>query len=793
MKRSMVWATSFALVAGSLGFFSVSGQLGPEAVAQDNVELPTVLKLDRTVLPPSVPEFKGKIGQNYKDSKPDWNPALPLQAPAGAPNVIVIVLDDVGYGHLGCYGGPIQTPNLDKLAARGLRYTNFHTTALCSPSRGALLTGRNHHSIGLAAITEAATGYPGNFGSIPKSAATIAETLKQNGYNTMALGKWHLAPYTAYTAAGPFDRWPLGMGFEKYYGFLGGETDQWAPLLAQDNHFIDTPTRSGYHLTEDLVDRTIAEIRDQQQANTGRPFFTYLALGAAHAPLHAPKEFIARYKGKFDQGWDKVREETFAQQKKLGIVPEDALLPPSNSGIQAWSDLTDDQKRVYCRLQEVFAGFVEHADHHLGRVFAALDEMGIRDNTLIMVVSDNGASQEGLQNGTLNTDRYRNYFPDTIEEMIDKLDEAGGPSTDPHYPMGWSMAGNAPLKRWKQDTHAGGNTDPFIVSWPDKVKDVGSIRRQYHHLVDVVPTILEVSGLPAPNSVNGVAQMPLHGVSMAYSFTDGKAKTLKKVQYYEMLGSRAIWADGWKAVTWHKKDMPWEEDKWELYHTDVDFTEANDLAAHNQEKLKELIALWQSEAEKNNVLPLDDRRYERAADPTRPVAALSKKRYTYYSGTSILHPLAAPQILGSEHTIAAHVEIPKDGAEGVLACSGGEFGGWTLYLKDGKFHYAHNYLKLKEYAVASSKVIQEGKHTLSVHFMPREKHLKPDYTIGNVTLSVDGQKVGELKDVQMAGQYSAITGYGLLIGRNTGTPVSHAYKAPFAFTGKLDNVTVELK
>jgi arylsulfatase len=509
--------------------------------------------------------------------------------------------------------------------------------------------------------------------------------------------------------------------------------------------------------------------------------------------LHAPKGFIAKYQGMFDQGWDKVREETFERQKKLGIIPQNAVLPPANVGVPAWSDLSANQKKVYCRLQEVFAGFVDHADHHLGRVFAALDELGIGDNTLIIVVSDNGASQEGLANGTLNTDRYRNYFPDTVEEMLEKLDDAGGPSTDPHYPMGWAMAGNSPLKRWKQDTHAGGNTDPFLVSWPAKIKDGGAIRNQYHHLVDVVPTILEVSGLPAPTSVHGVQQMPLSGVSMAYSFSDGKATTRKKVQYYEMLGSRAIWADGWKAVAWHKKDTPWEEDKWELYHTDVDFTEANDLAAKNPEKLKELIALWQTEAEKNNVLPLDDRRYERAADPTRPVAALSKKQYTFYPGTSILHPLAAPQILGKEHTITAHVEIPRDGAEGVLACSGGEFGGWTLFLKEGQLHYAHNYLKLEELQVASPQAISAGKHTLGIHFAPGETHWKPDYTIGTVTLSVDGMKVSELQGVQMAGQYSAMTGYGLLIGRNTGTPVSHEYKAPFPFTGKLNKVTIELK
>jgi arylsulfatase A-like enzyme len=488
--------------------------------------------------------------------------------------------------------GPIATPYIDKLAASGLQYVDFHTTALCSPSRGALLTGRNHHSIGLAAITEAATGYPGNYGSIPKSAATIVEVLKQNGYNTFTLGKWHLAPYTTYTAAGPFDRWPLGLGFEKYYGFIGGETDQWAPLLVQDNQFIDTPRRDGYHLSVDLVDKTIAYIRDQQQANTGRPFFAYLAFGAAHAPLHAPQEFIAKYKGRFDQGWDKVREETYERQKQLGVIPPDTVLSPPNPGVQAWTDLTENQKKVYTCLQEVFASFLEHTDQQIGQLVAALDIMGLRDNTLIVLLSDNGASQEGLRDGTANTDRYRNYFPDTVEEMLKVIDKLGGPETDPHYPMGWSMAGNAPFKRWKQDVHHGGDTDPLIISWPARLRDAGTQRRQYHHLVDIVPTLLEVTRLPAPKSVNGVEQMPLPGVSMAYTFDTPNAPTQKKVQYYEMLGSRAIWAEGWTAGTWHKKDAPWDDDTWELYHTDKDFSQAKDLASQHPAKLKELQDLW---------------------------------------------------------------------------------------------------------------------------------------------------------------------------------------------------------
>ena len=748
---------------------------------------------DRTILPPPEPEFKGSIGETYKDSTPDFSPALPLTAPQGAPNILIVLLDDVGFGQIDCYGGPIETPNIDKLASKGLRYNNFHTTALCSPSRAALLTGRNHHAVSMAAITEAATGFPGNYGSIPKSAATIAETLKQNGYNTMAFGKWHLTPYTAYTAAGPFDRWPLGMGFERYYGFLGGETDQWAPLLIQDNTMIETPKRTGYHLTTDLVDHTIASIRNLQQTSTGRPFFAYLALGACHAPLHAPKEYIDKYRGRFDQGWDKVREQTFERQKKLGIMPANAMLPPANPGVQPWDDLNADQRKVYAKLQEVFAGFLDHADHEIGRLYSALDELGITEHTLIILTSDNGASQEGLRDGTLNTDRYRNYFPDTVEEMIKNLDAAGSASTDPHYPMGWSMAGNAPFKRWKQDTHAGGNTDPLIVSWPAAIKEHGVIRNQYHHLVDVVPTILEVTGLPTPTSVNGVRQQPMPGISMAYTFTDGAAATRKKSQYYEMLGSRAIWADGWKAVVWHKKDAPYAEDRWELYHTDSDPTESQDVAADNPAKLKELQDLWRKEAEANGVLPLDDRRYERVADPTRPVAALTRDIYTYYPGTSIVHPLAAPQLLGVEHTITAHVTIPDNGAEGVLACTGGEFGGWSLFLKDGRLHYVHNYLKLGEVDVVSPNAIGSGSHTLSAHFTPTEKNLKPDYFLGDLVLSVDGKSVAEQKGIKVAGQYSAVTGYGLLFGRNTGTPVSHQYEPPFAFTGQLSKVTIRVK
>jgi arylsulfatase len=748
--------------------------------------------VDRTVLPPRPPAFSGEIGETYQESVPDWAPALPLKAPPGAPNIVLIVLDDVGFGHTSAYGGPIQTPSLEALAQDGLRFNNFHTTALCSPSRGALLTGRNHHQISLAAITEAAAGHPGAYGSIPKSAATVAEVLKQNGYSTMAFGKWHLAPYTAYTAAGPFDRWPLGMGFETFYGFLGGETDQWAPLLVQDNHFIDTPVQPGYHLTEDLVSRAITSIRDQQQANTGKPFFAYLALGANHAPLHAPKEYIRKYKSKFDQGWDKVREETLARQKAMGIVPVKTSLTPRDPMIRAWDVLTIEEKTVYNRLQETFAGMLDHADANIGRLLAVLQQMGIRDNTLVIVTSDNGASQEGLQHGVTNTDRYRNFNPETVEEMFGHFDQIGGPETDPLYPMGWSLPGNTPFKKWKQDTHLGGTTDPLIVSWPAVIKDRGAIRSQYSHLVDIVPTLLEAAQLPAPSVVNGVPQMPLAGSSLGYAFADAAAPSHHKVQYFEMLGSRAIYSDGWTAVAWHEPGTSWSDDRWELYHTDVDFSQAHDLSAEQPKKLKDMIALWESEAKKNNVYPLDDRRYERASDPGRPVAALTKDVYTYYPGTSVIHPLAMPQLLGKPHEITAFLDIPEGTADGVLMAMGGEFGGFALFVRDGKPVYAHNYLKIEEYEVKGKERLSPGRHLVTVRFKPTSATERPSMFTGDVVLLVDGHEVARREGVRSAAQYSALTGYGLTVGRNIGTPVSRQYKTPFPYEGTIEKVEIRV-
>ena len=745
--------------------------------------------IDRTILPLPALRYEGKVDSFYQKSTPNWNPVLPVDAPKNAPNFIVIVLDDVGFGHLGCYGGQVNTPNIDKLAKGGLQFTNFHTTSLCSPSRAVLLTGKNHHQLGMAAITEAATGYPGNFGTIPKSSVLVPEVLKLNGFNTMAFGKWHLTPYTAYTQAGPFTNWPLGSGFERFYGFLGGETDQYAPLLIQDNSFIDIPQKEGYHLSEDLVDKTIQAIKDQQQGNTGRRFFTYLALGANHAPLHAPKVYIEKYKGKFDMGWDKAREEIFARQKAMKIIPEDTQLPERNDMVKAWDSLNEKEKAVYCRLQEAYAGMLEHADAQIGRLMDELKAMNLDQNTMIILVSDNGASQEGLQNGVTNTDRYRNYNPETVDEMYRKLDLIGSAATDPLYPIGWSQVGNTPFKRWKQDTHSGGNTDPFIISWPDRVKKPG-LRNQYHHLVDVVPTILEAAGLPKPKQVYGINQIEYPGVSMVYTFDNPTEKTRKKVQYYEMLGSRAIWADGWKAVTWHKQGSDFRNDVWELYHTDTDWSETNNLASAEPAKLKELQDKWWVEARKYQVLPLDDRRYERANDPSRPVAAITKDIYTYYPNTAIVHPLAAPVTLGKSHKVTAFVDITGNNVNGVLMCIGTEFGGWTFFVKDGILTYAHNYLQTAEYTVKSSSKVPMGVHQLSFEYKQVSFTERPAENTGDVKLFIDGKQVGELNGIKTASQYSSMTGYGIQVGRNMGSPVAHDYKAPFGFNNKLSKVEV---
>jgi arylsulfatase A-like enzyme len=757
------------------------------------------------ILPPTDPPFGGHIAETYKASTPDWpQPACP---PGGAPNVVVIVLDDLGFGHSSAYGGPIRTPHMERLAAAGLRYNNFHTTALCSPTRAALLTGRNHHSVGFAVIPELSTGYPNSNTYLPKTAASLAEVLKLNGYSTFAVGKWHLTPAAQTSAAGPFDRWPLGQGFERFYGFHGGATDHWHPTLHRDNSRIRTPRREGYHLSEDLADESIAMLRNQQQAGTGNPFFLYLAFGAPHAPLHAPREYIERYRGKFDQGWDAVREETFARQIAMGIVPPGSTLPPRNPGIKAWTELSAEEQRLYARLQETFAGFTEHMDAQIGRVLGALDEMELAENTLVMLLSDNGASQEGGAHGTTNTERYKNNVPMTVAEMLKDIDALGGPTTDPHYPAGWGMAGNTPFKRWKRDTHRGGNTDPLLVRWPARIRDAGRIRTQYHHVTDLYPTILDACRIRTPRMVNGHAQIPLEGQSLTYTFAADEPRR-KKVQYYEMLGSRAIWAEGWSAVTWHKSGTDWQDDAWELYHQDEDFTQSNDLAARHPAKLQELIDLWHVEAKKHNVFPLDDRFRERNVDPKNGMRRESRLRYTYYPGTEPVPYTVAPKLQRRQHRVTAHLTVPHGGAQGVIIASGSAFGGWSLFLKDGHAHYVHNCLRMSMHHLASTQPVPAGDVTLAFQFTPTgsasgrpldltRTHSGVEFIAGEPAkgegrMWINGEEAGFLDTILTAPVYYGSYG-GLQTGENWSSPVAYQhYEGAFPFTGVLHKIVVEV-
>lgn len=736
------------------------------------------------ILPPDEPAFAGVIGTTYKDSTPAWPSAS--RPGAGAPNILVVLLDDLGFGQLSCYGGPVEAPHIARLAAGGLRYNNFHTTSLCSPSRAALLTGRNHHSVGFAAITEVASGYPGSNAYLPKSAATIAEVLKQNGYATMCVGKWHLTPTTQSTPAGPFDRWPLGQGFERFYGFMPGETDHWHPILTCDNHRIPVPEREGYHLSEDLADQAIRMLREQQQVATGRPFFMYLPFGAPHAPFQVAREWIDRYQGRFDHGWDAQREITLARQIELGIVPTGTELPARNPGIAAWAELDADARRLYARLQEAFCGFMDHCDAQIGRVIAAIEELGQRDNTLVLVLSDNGASREGQEHGTTNTERFRNLMPMGVAEMLADIDKIGGPDTDPHYPAGWGMAGNTPFKRWKRDTHRGGLTDPLIVHWPQAVHDRGAVRTQYHHITDLYPTLLEVAGVPVPRMVNGVEQKPLEGLSLRYTFDDGTAPTRKPLQYYEMLGCRALWRDGWTAVAWHEPGSDWDQDVWELYHTDEDFAQCRDLAAQHPERLRALIDDWWQQARAHQVLPLDDRLYLRALDPNRPQAAQPRPSYRYWPDAAPVPMTALPPLLNRGHRVDACIEMPAEGAQGVLASVGGAQGGWSLFVQDGRAHYVHNFLRIRCHKL-SSRTLPAGPITVSFAFVPSGRGQ------GTVQLFVDGVAQGEPQAIETAPiAYSAVQD-GLQIGRQWGPPVAYAdYHGSFAFTGRLTHVDLTL-
>jgi arylsulfatase len=762
---------------------------------------------------PQGSQFPGVIGLTTDDSSPAW--PEPIRAKEGAPNVLFYVQDDVGFGQTSGFGGPIRTPNLDRIAKMGLRYVNMHTTAVCSPTRSCILTGRNHHSNGVANIMECATGYPGYDCRMPFENGMLPEMLLEHGYNTFCLGKWHMSPGEENTAAGPTHRWPLGRGFERYYGFLGGETNQWYPDLTKDNTHIEPPgtPEEGYHISEDLADQAIGMILEAHVAAPEKPFYMYYSTGASHAPHHIFKEWADKYKGEFDDGWDAYRETTFARQKEMGILPDHAVLSPRDPDVPEWDSLSDDEKTLYTKMMEVYAGFTEYTDYHFGRVLDTLEAIGELDNTLIMVISDNGASPEGGPVGSANEMMFFNNVPENLEDNLAKIDELGGPRSYNHYAWGWAWAGDTPFKRWKREIYRGGATDHFYMSWPAKIKARGEVRTQYAHAIDMVPTVLDLLGIEPPETIRGVTQSPLQGVSFASSLDDAKAESLRKTQYFEMFGGRAIYHDGWRAVCgWpgpnftegakkgYKLSMPisaetladLEATGWELFNITEDPTESRNVAAEHPEKLNELRTLWWVEAGKYQVLPIDGTMVQRLA-AERPQTSRPRTRFAYYPGLSTLPNGAVPPTFNKPHSIEADVNIPKGGAEGVLIATGGAAGGYSMYMKDGLLHYTLNYVAKEYMTVSSTKPVPEGDHKLRFEFEPTGKMdlSKGLGAPGRFQLYIDGKLVGNLDVDHTTPNFYELEG--LSCGYDSGAPVAgDAYEAPFKFTGLAREVVIDI-
>ena len=714
--------------------------------------------------------------------------------------MIIFLIDDIGFGHASTFGGGIPMPTLERLAGTGLKYNRFHTTALCSPTRVAILTGRNHHTNNAGAIMEIATAFPGNTGVRPQSVTPLAEILRQNGYSTAAFGKYHETAPWEVSVSGPFDRWPTHSGFDKFYGFIGGETNQWAPLIIDGTVKVEVPLDPKYHFTTDMTNQAIAWIRTQQSLTPDKPFFTYFATGATHAPHQVPADWIAKFKGQFDGGWDKYREATFARQKQLGIIPPDTKLAAKPADIKDWDPLTADEKRLFARQMEVFAAFAAHTDYEIGRVVQAIEDMGELDNTLIFYeVGDNGASAEGGMVGMFNEMTYFNGVAEDVPTMLKSIDKWGGPETFPHMAAGWAVAGNTPFMWTKQvASNFGGTRNPLVISWPKRIKAKGEIRSQFQHVVDIAPTVLEAAGIPEPKTVNGVVQTPMEGVSMVYTFDVPKAVGRHKTQYFEMFGNRAIYNDGWVAATVHK--APWEaaprhkltEDVWELYNVDADFSESTDLAAGNPAKLKELQALFMKEAERYRVLPIDDRSIERL-DPNvagRPDLMGGRKSLTVYPGMAGMMENAFINVKNQSVTITADVEIPAGGANGVILAQGGRFGGWSVYMKDGKPAYTYNHVGLHEYTVTGTQALAPGKATIVVDFAYDGNGRGKG---GTATITVNGKAAGSGRiEATNANVFSADEGAD--VGLDEGTNVSSAYgQRGNEFTGTIDKVRVDVK
>jgi arylsulfatase A-like enzyme len=762
--------------------------------------------------------FKGIVNVDIRDSVPDWSPFEAPVAPDGAPNVVYIVLDDVGFSALGSYGGPIETPNIDRIVADGLRYTQMHTTALCSPTRSCLLTGRNHTRNSMACITEAAIGFPNASGVIPPENGQIQEILGAHGWNTYMVGKWHLCPDAEMNLASSRRNWPTGRGFERFYGFLGAETNQWYPDLVYDSHPVDAPSlpEDGYHLTEDLTDKALEFIKDAKVVAPEKPFFLYYAPGACHAPHHAPKEWIQKFKGQFDMGYEEIREQTLARQKQMGIVPSATQLPPINpigtpdtrkspdgkafpalDYTRPWDSLSADEQRLFCRMAEVYAGFMGHADAQIGRLLDYLEDTGQRENTVVVVISDNGASGEGGPDGSVNEMKFANGIPDSMEANLAMLDELGGPRTYNHYPTGWAMAFNTPFKMWKRYEFNGGTSDPCIISWPKGITARGEVRDQYHHAIDLVPTILDALGVEPPETIGGHTQTDFDGVSMRYSFDAGSIPSARTTQFYSMLGSRAIWHAGWKAVTTHPTISGWGnfgKDTWELYHTDVDRSELRDRAADEPERLQEMINLWYAEAGANDAFPLDDRSALEIMLTPRPLLSPARNRYVYYPGMSEVPESQAVNVRNRSYTIGAVVDIAEPGVEGVLFAHGSRFGGHSLYVKDNRLHYVYNFVGMEEEKIVATEDVPAGEKLILSASFDKDGEDPPGVATGMLSLYYGETKVGEGRIKTQPGKFM-IAGEGLCVGRDSGEPVTGDYAGahPHAFTGgTINRVAVDV-
>jgi len=726
------------------------------------------------------PGFTGRIGRTHLDSVPAW-PEPP--GGLGGPDVVMIVLDDTGFAHLGCYGSTLATPSVDALAAGGLRYSGFHTTALCSPSRACLLTGRNHHSVGMRGVANWNTGFPHMRGGISARAATVAETLRMHGYATYAAGKWHLAPMIETSAAGPHTNWPLQKGFDRYYGFLQGETDQFFPELTHDNHHVTPPTgvEDGYHVSEDLVDRSIGWIRDLVSVRPDRPFFLYLAFGATHAPHQSPQLYRDRWRGRFDEGYDVVRQRWYERQLELGIIPPGTALAPRNPGVPPWEDLTAAQKTFSCRLQEAFAAFLEHTDVQIGRLVERLRAMGRLDNTLLLVVSDNGASREGGPFGVMDEFSFFNLASEDIDDLVaNRLDDIGGPHSHSNYPWGWAQAGNAPLRWYKQHTYGGGVRDPLVVHWPAGIPVGGGIRTQFCHAVDVVPTILDVTGARSPEAVGGAPQMPMHGRSIRPTFGDPTAPPPRSVQYFEQMGHRGIWVDGWKATTNHVQGTPYDQEEWELFHLDSDFSECHNLADEEPDRLRALVERWWSEAGAMGVLPLDDRTLELFGGEVRPATPHASLRYEYFPPVSHIPSDAAPLLGGRSWTLRAEVEVDGS-ASGVLYARGGHNVGHSFFVHDGWLHFDYNALG-RHHRASAPVSLAPGHHVIHARF-------GRDGSSGTITIGVDG---ADLARAEVPRPIRMLGSTGMDIGQDRLSTVVDDYRGPNPFTGTIERVVMEV-